>query len=44
MSGGEMKWALRVLYPSREVCSRSHTFCEEHNVDVTIYAIRDVEG
>ena len=41
-SGSE--WTLRVLYPTRDACSRSHTFCEEHNIDVTIYSIRDVDG
>lgn len=42
-NASESEWTLRVLYPSREACSRSHTFCEEHNVDVTIHVIRDVE-
>lgn len=43
-NASENEWTLRVLYPSREACSRSHTFCEERDVDVTIYAIRDVKG
>lgn len=41
---GGSEWALRVLYPCREACSQIHTFCEEHNLSVTIDAIRTVDA
>lgn len=42
--GSGREWTLRVLYPSREACSQIHTVCEEHNLSVTIDAIREVDG
>lgn len=43
-TGSGRGWTLRVLYPSREICSQIHSVCEEHNLGVTVDAIRDVDS
>ncbi len=43
-TGSGREWSLRVLYPSREICSEIHTVCDEHNLGLTVDAIRDVDG
>lgn len=42
--GSGREWTLRVLYPSREVFSQIYTVCTEHNLSLTIDAIRTVDG
>lgn len=43
-TGSGRGWTLRVLYPSREICSQIHSVCEEHNLGITVDAIRDVDS
>ena len=42
--GRDTQWKLRVLYPERELFSKTHTFCEEHGLHFDITTIRDLEG
>lgn len=42
--GSGREWTLRVLCPSREACSQTHTVCKEHNLSLTIDAMRTVDG
>ncbi|MBX0297953.1 helix-turn-helix domain-containing protein [Haloarcula nitratireducens] len=37
-------WHLRILYPSREQLAETKTFCSEHELSLTINAIREMDG
>ncbi|MDS0220547.1 helix-turn-helix domain-containing protein [Haloarcula sp. S1AR25-5A] len=36
-------WKLRVLYPRRSLFSRTHDFCEEHNLAFDVSSIRELD-
>lgn len=36
-------WKLRVLYPRRSLFSRTHDFCEEHNLAFDVSTIRELD-
>lgn len=42
--GQHGQWHLRVLYPDRELFSKTHDFCEEHGLELRIQSIREMEG
>lgn len=42
--GHEDHWKLRVLYPRRELFSKTHTFCEEHGLTFDVASIRELES
>jgi predicted DNA binding protein len=42
--GQRGRWHLRVLYPDRQLFSKTHDFCEEHGMDLQIQSIREMEG
>lgn len=42
--GSGREWTVRILCPSREACSQTHTACTEHNLSPTIDAIRAVDS
>jgi predicted DNA binding protein len=42
--GRDGQWKLRVLYPERELFSKTHDFCEEHGLVFDVRSIRELEG
>ncbi|PSQ11536.1 DNA-binding protein [Halobacteriales archaeon QS_5_70_15] len=42
--GRDGQWKLRVLYPERELFSKTHDFCEEHGLAFDVRSIRELEG
>lgn len=38
------RWALRVLYPSREEFSMTHEFCNDHGLTFEVESIREMEN
>jgi hypothetical protein len=42
--GRDGQWKLRVLYPERELFSKTHDFCEEHGLSFDVHSIRELEG
>lgn len=36
-------WKLRVLYPRRSLFSRTHDFCEDHNLEFEVASIRELD-
>ena len=42
--GKDGKWSLRVMYPERDLFSKTHSFCEKHGIEFEIESIRDLEG
>ena len=42
--GHDQGWHLRILYPSREKLTETESFCSEHGLDVTIEALREMDG
>lgn len=37
-------WQLRVMFPTREKFSKTHTFCEEHGVSFDVQSVREMDG
>jgi len=42
--GRDGQWKLRVLYPERELFSKTHDFREEHGLVFDVRSIRELEG
>jgi len=42
--GRDDRWYLRVLYPTREHFSRTHTFATEHGLPLDVTSIREMDG
>jgi hypothetical protein len=42
--GQRGRWHLRVLYPDRDLLSRTNDFCEQHGMDFQVESIREMEG
>ena len=42
--GRDGQWQLRVLYPERDLFSRTHEFYEEHGLHFDVTNIRELEG
>ena len=42
--GRDGRWKLRVLYPRRELFSKTHDFCESHGLSFDVHSIRELDG
>lgn len=42
--GHDGQWHLRVLYPERELFSKTHAFCEDHGLTLEVSTIREFDG
>lgn len=38
------RWQLRVLFPDRDALSRSYTFCKDHDLDIDIETIYEMDN
>lgn len=42
--GRDGQWYLRVLYPDRDLVSKTHEFCEAHGLDFEVSTVRKLDG